>query len=84
MSSGVNFINVQCTAFMLVDPESAKIQLSHQYIFTLSESTSVIAVRRTLMKLTPGWKEVDQITLSRLNDIETNEKKIHICFCVSL
>ncbi len=31
-----------------------KIQLSHQYLFTLSGSTSVKAVRRTLMKLSPG------------------------------
>jgi len=52
MPYGVDFINVQHTAFPLVDPESAKIQLSHQYLFTLSGSTSVKAVSKTLMKLT--------------------------------
>jgi len=31
-----------------------KTQLSHQYLFTLAGSTSKKAVRRTLMKLTPG------------------------------
>jgi len=31
-----------------------KIQLSHKYLFTLSGSVSVKAVRRTLMKLSPG------------------------------
>ena len=33
-SSGVNFINVLSTAFALVDPESVKIQLSHQCLLT--------------------------------------------------
>jgi hypothetical protein len=32
----------------------AKIQLSHQYLFTLSGSVRVKAVHRTLMKLSPG------------------------------
>ena len=50
----VNFINVQQTAFTLIDPESAKRQSSQQYIFTHSGSTSVKAVRRTLVKLSPG------------------------------
>jgi len=54
LTPGVNYINVQSTAFTPVDPESAKIQLSHQYLFTLSGSTSVKAVHRMLMKLTPG------------------------------
>jgi len=31
-----------------------KIQLSHKYLFTLLGSASVNAVRRTLMKLSPG------------------------------
>ncbi len=52
--SGLNFINVLRTAFTLVDPKSVKKQLSHKYLFTLSGSTSVKAVHRTLMKLTPG------------------------------
>jgi hypothetical protein len=53
LTPGVNFINVLRTAFVLVDPESIKIQLSHQCLFTLSGPTSVKAVHRTLMKLTP-------------------------------
>jgi hypothetical protein len=40
--------------FMLVDPKSVKIQLIHQYLFTLSGSVSVKAVHRMLMKLSPG------------------------------
>jgi hypothetical protein len=54
LTPGVDFINVQRTAFTLVDPKSAKIQLSRQYLFMLSRPTSVKSVRRTLMKLTPG------------------------------
>ncbi len=53
--SGVNFIKVLPTAFTLVDPKSVKkIQLSHQYLFTLSGCARVKAVCRTLMKLSPG------------------------------
>jgi len=51
--SGVNFINILRTAFALVDPKSVKIQLSHQCLFKLLGSTSVKAVHRTLMKLSP-------------------------------
>jgi len=54
LTPGVNYINVLRTAFALVDPESVKIQLSNQCLFTLLGSTSVKAVRRTLMKLSPG------------------------------
>ncbi len=50
----LNFTNILCTAFTLPDPESVKIQLSHQYLFTLLRSAGVKAVRRKLMKLTPG------------------------------
>ncbi len=50
---GVTFINVLPTAFALVDPESVRTQSSRQYHFTLLGSTSVKAVRRTLMKSTP-------------------------------
>ncbi len=49
----VNFTNVLSTAFALVDPESVRTHSSCQYHFTLLGSTSVKAVRRTLMKLTP-------------------------------
>ena len=51
---GLNFINILRTAFTLVDPQSIKIQLSHQCLFMLLGFTSVKAVRRTLMKLSPA------------------------------
>jgi len=50
---GLNFINVLCTAFMLVDPQSVKIQLSRQYLLTLLGSTGTKSAHRMLMKLTP-------------------------------
>jgi hypothetical protein len=57
---GVNFTNVFCAAFTLVDPESVKeIQLSdlsHHNFFTLLGTVRIKAVRRTLMKLTPDNK----------------------------
>jgi len=34
-SSGVNFTNVLCAAFMRADPKSVKFQLSCQFLFTL-------------------------------------------------
>ncbi len=52
--TGVNFINALRTAFALVDPKSVRTRSSRQYLFTLLGSTSVKAVRRTLMKSTPG------------------------------
>ncbi len=51
---GLNFINVLCTAFMHVDPESERIQSNPQYLFTLLEYACAKAARRTLMKLTLG------------------------------
>jgi len=56
LTPGVNFINVSFflrAAFALVDPKSVKIQLSHQCLLTLLGSTSIKAVSRTLMKLSP-------------------------------
>ncbi len=73
---GVDFINVQRTAFTLVDPESAKIQFSHQYLFMLLGSTSVKAVSRTLMKLTPGIPSLSSQCLERRN---INNPIIVIC-----
>jgi len=43
------------TAFTPVAPKSLKIQSSCQYLLTLLGSTSVKAVRRTLMKLSPTY-----------------------------
>jgi len=42
-----------CSFYAHRSQKRKKIQLSHQYLFTLSGSESVKAVRRTLMKLTP-------------------------------
>ena len=50
---GLDFINVLRTAFTPVVPQSVRTQSSRQYLFTLLGPTSVKAVRRTLMKLTP-------------------------------
>jgi len=53
---GVNFTNILREAFTLVDPKSVKkLQLSPQYLFTLSGSENVKAVHRSLMKLSPGF-----------------------------
>jgi len=54
-SPGLDFINVLCTAFTPVVPQSVRTQSSRQYLFTLLGPTSVKAVRRTLMKWTPGF-----------------------------
>jgi hypothetical protein len=54
LTTGVNFTIVLCTAFALVDSESVRTQSSCQYHFMLLRSTSIKAVRRTLMKSTPG------------------------------
>ncbi len=55
LTTDVNFTNVlQSSFYARRFRKSTKIQLSHQYLFTLSGSESVKAVRRTLMKLTTG------------------------------
>jgi len=51
---GLDFINVLRTAFTLIAPQSKRTQSSCQYFFTLLGSTSIKAVRRMLMKLSPG------------------------------
>jgi len=51
---GVNFINVLRAAFAHVDPKSVKRYWGFDWILTLLGSTHVKAVRRTLMKLSPG------------------------------
>ncbi len=52
---GVNFTNVLHAAFTLVDPEIVKKIDNLTVFFTLLRSVSVKAVRRTLMKLSPGY-----------------------------
>jgi len=53
LSRGVNFIIVLQAAFTCADPESVKIKLSCQYLFTLLGYVGVKAASRMLMKLTP-------------------------------
>jgi len=53
LTPGVNFTNVLCTAFTLVDPESVKNTVMSSLSFY---SASVKAVRRMLMKLSPDEK----------------------------
>jgi len=53
-SSGVNFINILCTAFKRVDPKSVKRYWQLDWVLMLWGAMGVKAVRRTLMKLTPG------------------------------
>jgi len=55
-SSGVNFTNVLCAAFTLIDHESIKKIDNLIVIFTLLGSVRVKAVHRMLMKLSPGLK----------------------------
>ncbi len=47
----LNFINILCTAFTFVDPESVKKIENLTVFFTLLGSAHVKAVHRTLMKL---------------------------------
>jgi hypothetical protein len=58
-----NFINVLRTTFTLIDPESVKNTVSHQYLFMPSGSTSAKAVRRTLVKLTPDVSTCIRISI---------------------
>ncbi len=51
---GVNFINVLCTAFALVDPESVKNTVKSSVSFYVFGIYKLKPVRRTLMKLSPG------------------------------
>jgi len=53
LRSGVNFINVLRTAIALIDPKSVKNTVESLCLFMLLGSTSVKAVRRLLMKLSP-------------------------------
>jgi len=48
---GVNFINVLCSAFTLVEPKSVKNTVKSSVSFMLSGSAGAKAVHRTLMKL---------------------------------
>jgi len=63
----VNSTNILRTAFRLVDPERVKIQLSHQYLFTLLGSASVKAVVKMLMKLSPSENIVCHHQISEID-----------------
>jgi len=52
-TSGVDFIKIFTHNFYTHGSPKCKSQSSCQYLFTLSESTLVKAVRKTLMKLRP-------------------------------
>ena len=54
--TGVNFTNVLRSAFPRAGPKSVKKTVKFSIFFTLSGSTSVKAIRRMMMKLTPGWE----------------------------
>jgi len=56
----LNFINVLRTAFTLTDPESVKKRVKLSIFFTLLGSTSVKAVSRTLMKLSPSVQRAEK------------------------
>ncbi len=60
---GVNFINVLRAALTRAYPESIKIQIHWQYIFTLLGSAIVKSASRTLIKLTQGFEIKDLICL---------------------
>jgi hypothetical protein len=49
--------------------KSKKIQLSHKYIFTLLGSASVIAVRRTLMKLSLELQKINKSEMKNFSPI---------------
>jgi len=51
---GLNFINIQCTAFTLVDPKILKRYWRLDWSLTLLGATGVKAARKMLMKSTPG------------------------------
>ncbi len=60
---GVNFTNILCAAFTLVDPESIKKIDNLTVFFTLQGSACVKAVRRTLMNLSPDQSDKEGIVI---------------------
>ncbi len=60
LSHGVNFINVLRSAFVLLDPKRVKRYWQLDWILTLLGATGVKAVRRTLMKLSPGGDPMNE------------------------
>ncbi len=66
MSERLNFINVLCKAFTLADPKSVKKTVKLSIIFTLLGSTCIKAVRKTLVKLSPGGGYLEMLYSSDL------------------
>jgi len=65
LQAGLNFINVLCTAFTPADPRSVK---KFSIFFTLSGSTSVKAVHKSLVKLSPGGFCADFLSSKKYKD----------------
>jgi hypothetical protein len=63
---------------MVVDHESVKILLSHKCLFTILGSTSVKAVCRMLMKLSPGH-DIKELINSRCDNLFYNSE---LCQCL--
>ncbi len=59
--TGVNFINVLCSIFALVDPESVRTQSSCQYLSTLWRSTSVKVVCNYVDEIDPRWASLLEV-----------------------
>jgi len=56
-------------AFMHADPESAKKTDNLTVFFALLGSARAKAARRTLMKLTPGWKRAEKAEILYLREM---------------
>ena len=74
---GVNFTNVLQAAFTLADPKSAKKSLKLSSFIALLGSVRVKAVRRTLVKLTPGDSSITEEYSSKKNN------EVLKCLCVT-
>jgi len=75
---GVNFTNILRAAYMLIDLKSMKIQLSHQYLFTLFGSVCVKAARKMLVKSSPyvaAWFFIFELVLWASADFFLGEGK---------
>ena len=55
LTPGVDSVNILCAAFTQADPKSAKKTDSLTVFFVLMGSVCVKALRKMLVKSTPGW-----------------------------
>ncbi len=72
---GLNFINVLCTAFALIDPESIKITVKSSVSFYAFGIYKRKAVCGTLMQLTPRCTNVEIFMKSNKFNIFLNIQK---------